>query len=246
LKAIILNSGIGKRLEELTKNKPKCMVDLYNNETILERQIRILKKYGIKNYIITTGPFQQQMKDLCNKKFKELNIKFVHNDKYDSTNYIYSIYLAKKSITNEQIIMMHGDLVFDENLIKEITKTQIQNIGLINKKEKLPEKDFKAKIIEEKIIEISVNLSSQKNVYTFMPLYKLDKQITNLWLEEIEKYINQNNVNVYAEEALNQITNEIQLNYFEYSNYYCKEIDDKKDLETVNKEIEGIDKNESS
>lgn len=246
MKAIILNSGIGKRLEELTKNKPKCMVELYNNETILERQIRILQKYGIKNYIITTGPYQKQIKDLCDKKFKELNIQFVQNNKYETTNYIYSIYLAKNQIKNEQIIMMHGDLVFDENLIKEITRQQIQNIGLINKKQKLPEKDFKAKIKEETIKEISVNLTPQKNVYTFMPLYKLDKQITNLWLEEIDKYIKQNKVNVYAEEALNKITNEIQLNYFEYSNYYCKEIDDKKDLETVNKEIEGIDKNESN
>ena len=33
---------------ELTRNKHKSMIKLYNGETILERQIRILNEYGIK------------------------------------------------------------------------------------------------------------------------------------------------------------------------------------------------------
>ena len=67
MKAIIFNSGIGNRMGYLTKNNPKCMVKLYNGETIFERQIRILSECGIKDFIITTGPFKEQLEKIASK-----------------------------------------------------------------------------------------------------------------------------------------------------------------------------------
>ena len=36
MKALIFNSGIGSRMGELTKNCPKCLLKLKNNENILQ------------------------------------------------------------------------------------------------------------------------------------------------------------------------------------------------------------------
>ena len=58
MKAIILNSGIGKRMGDLTANKPKCLVTLKDNETILASQLKTLKNTGIKKILITTGPLK--------------------------------------------------------------------------------------------------------------------------------------------------------------------------------------------
>ncbi len=60
MKAVIFNSGLGSRMGELTKDKPKCMLELYNGETIFQRQIRILSECGIKDFVITTGPYKEQ------------------------------------------------------------------------------------------------------------------------------------------------------------------------------------------
>ena len=75
MKAIIFNSGIGNRMGFLTKNNPKCMVKLYNGETIFERQIRILSGCGIKDFIITTGPFKEQLEKIASK-YSKLNFCF--------------------------------------------------------------------------------------------------------------------------------------------------------------------------
>lgn len=53
MKAIIFNSGIGSRMNDLTKDRPKCMLTLYNGETVLHRQIRLLSECGISNFVIT-------------------------------------------------------------------------------------------------------------------------------------------------------------------------------------------------
>ena len=97
-------------------------------------------------------------------------------------------------------------------------KNEVKNVGLINKNY-LTRKDFKALLKDGRIMKISVELKGE-NVFTFMPFYKLEKDKFDLWFKEIEKYINSNRTNVYAEEALNQVLEDMQLNYFDYSDYY--------------------------
>lgn len=132
MKALIFNSGIGKRMGELTKNSPKSMVKLLNGETIFERQIRILSECGIKDFVITTGPFEDQLVNVTKKDaYKNLSFKFVHNDLYAETNYIYSCYLAKKYL-DDDLLTLHGDLVFNKNLVIKMLKDQRKSLGLIN------------------------------------------------------------------------------------------------------------------
>ena len=88
MKALIFNSGIGKRMGEMTKNSPKSMVKLLNGETIFERQIRLLSECGIKDIVVTTGPFEEQLVAISKKEaYKDIKFTFVHNDLYDKTNY---------------------------------------------------------------------------------------------------------------------------------------------------------------
>ena len=62
MKAIIFNSGLGHRMGDETKTHHKSMTLLYNGETIFHRQIRLLSAEGIRDFIITTGPFEEQLK----------------------------------------------------------------------------------------------------------------------------------------------------------------------------------------
>ena len=55
MKAIIFNSGSGKRMGNITNGQPKCLLKLYSGETIFERQLRILSECGINEIIVTTG-----------------------------------------------------------------------------------------------------------------------------------------------------------------------------------------------
>jgi len=144
VKAIILNSGIGKRMGSLTKDMPKCLVQI-NEETILGFQLKAFIENGIHNIIITTGPFEYKIKDYIKKHFPELNVEYVNNQKYASTNYIYSVFLTKDLI-DDDIILIHGDMVFEKSVLKKLIESEVENSVLINNKIKPPKKDFKGKI----------------------------------------------------------------------------------------------------
>ena len=237
MKALIFNSGIGKRMKELTANNPKSMVHLYNDETIFERQIRLLQEAGITEVIITTGPYPEMIKNICRKPcYRYMHFVFPHNEIFDASNYIYSMYKARNYL-DDDILMMHGDLAFDRTLIPSLLKNKEPNICLINKYKPLPEKDFKGRIIDNELREVGINIFD-KNCYAFQPLYKLSKSVIKIWLDNVIKFVDNGNINVYAENAFNEVSKGLGIRPVSYHNHFIDEVDNKDDLIRVNKEIE--------
>ena len=95
MKALILNSGMGKRMGDLTSEHPKCMTEIAQGETILSRQLKLLEKSGVTEVVMTTGLFDKVLVDYCTSLDLALDYTFVMNPVYDETNYIYSIYLVR-------------------------------------------------------------------------------------------------------------------------------------------------------
>ncbi len=238
MKAIIFNSGIGNRMGFLTKNNPKCMVKLYNGETIFERQIRILSGCGIKDFIITTGPFKEQLEKIASK-YSKLNFKFVANPEYRTTNYIVSMNYAYDFI-NDDMLLLHGDLVFNKNLIKKILNNKNESVCLFNETKELPEKDFKGRFKNNILKEVSVNIFDS-DCFAFQPLYKLSKNDITEWKNKVREFVNNGIVNVYAEKSLNDITNKISICGMSYKDDYIDEIDNEQDYNRVSNEIKYFD-----
>ena len=120
MKALILNSGLGHRMGALTSDQPKCMTEISARETILSRQLRLLAEAGVRDVVMTTGYFDQVLTSYCRGLETGLNLTFVNNPRYAETNYIYSIYCAREHLRGQELLLMHGDLVFEPSVLAEI------------------------------------------------------------------------------------------------------------------------------
>jgi len=228
MKIIILNAGIGKRLQPITKKIPKCLIKISNNDTILDLQLKSLIKYNLTEIIILTGPFEKKIKEYIRKNYPKLKVQYVHNPRYERTNYIYSLYLTKEMI-DDKVILFHGDLIFSDLLLENMIKSKYSNCVLVNKEIPLPKKDFKALLINDRVEKIGVNIFGS-NAAFLAPLYKLSKEFFLNWLIQIEIFIKNNQVNLYAEDALNEILNQVSLKPIYFNTLFCMEIDDFEDL----------------
>lgn len=227
MKALILNSGLGKRMGKLTNEHPKCMTPITESgETILSRQLKMLKKNNINDIVITTGLFDRVLINYCDSLELNMNIKFVNNPVYDKTNYIYSIYLAKDEVKDD-IILMHGDLVFSEEVIKKVLFNKYSCMTVSSTKP-LPEKDFKAVIQEKQILKVGIEFFN--SVKAAQPLYKIYKEEWLKWLKNIEEFCENDNVKCYAENALNALNGNCKLYELDIKNELCEEIDNPEDL----------------
>ncbi len=77
MRAIILAAGFGLRLGESTQDIPKTLVDV-NGKSILERQISLLKEYGINEIFVVTGYKREKhvLKNLYISEKYSVNITF--------------------------------------------------------------------------------------------------------------------------------------------------------------------------
>ena len=231
MKALILASGIAKRLQPLTNNIPKCLVKI-NGITILDLQLTMLKQAGIDQIIITSGPYEEILDAFLNPYRKELLITTVKNELYDKTNYIYSIYRAKDELQDD-IVLLHGDLIFGQQVLDRLIQSPEQNCAMVRKNDR-PEKDFKARIEQEKILEIGTTLKGDE-CHFLAPMYHFSRHSFALWLKRIIQYVEQDKVHCYAENALNELLNDsINLTpVYIGQDELCMEIDDLEDLESA-------------
>ena len=243
MKAIIFNSGIGRRMGSLTKDRPKCMVELYNGETIFERQIRILSSCGINEFIVTTGPYKEQLVDIANN-YKDLKFTFVENTNYKNTNYIVSMNNCY-DLLNDDVLLLHGDLVFNKELINKVINNKNKSVCLYNEIKKLPEKDFKARFYNNILKQVSISIFDE-DCYAFQPLYKLRKRDIETWKKKVKEFVENGQINVYAENALNEIADEISIIGMSYKDDYIEEIDNEEDYNRVSNELKYYDYKEQN
>ena len=238
MKAMIFNSGLGNRMGDLTKEFHKSMTRLANGETILHRQLRLLRDAGVTDIVITTGPFADQLKGET-KDFPDMRFTFVHNDLYAATNYIYSMYLARHEI-NDDMLFLHGDLVFDKHLVRSLIACDAPSAATVHFSKALPEKDFKGRVRDGKVLEVSIHIFDD-DCYAFQPLYKLDKATAGAWAKQVEKFVDAGQTKCYAENAFNEIFERLDVRAFSYENHYIDEIDNLDDYNRVSRQIEEFD-----
>lgn len=238
--ALILNSGLGTRMGILTSEHPKCMTEISSKETILSRQLRMLADAGITEVIMTTGAFDSVLVNYCNSLDLPLDIKFIKNPVYDKTNYIYSIYCAREYLKDEDIILMHGDLVFENTVFDDVLACGTSCMTVSSTLD-LPEKDFKAVVKDGKIEKVGIEFFN--NAMAAQPLYKLLKDDWNEWLDNIIAYCessDETKKKCYAENALNEISNK-NIVTLDFTDRLCSEIDNPEDLAVVSAKLKEIE-----
>ena len=172
MKALILNSGLGHRMGVLTSEHPKCMTELSAGQTILSRQLRLLADAGVQEVVMTTGYFDKVLVDYCQSLELPLHITFINNPRYAETNYIYSIYCAREALRDDDILLMHGDLVFEPSVLEEIMQ-QKQSCMKVSSTLPLPQKDFKAVVADGFVKAVGIEFFD--HAMEAQALYKLNR-----------------------------------------------------------------------
>lgn len=238
MKALILNSGMGRRMGVLTSEQPKCMTEISATETILSRQLRLLSEAGVTEVVITTGYAQETLSAYCHSLRSNLPVSFVYNPLFAETNYIYSIYLAREQLLDADILLLHGDLVFESVVLDEILSCP-ESCMKVSSTLPLPEKDFKAVVRDGYVERVGVEFFD--HAMEAQALYKLNASDWAVWLEEIRRLCEAGERKCYAEKALNAVAERCHIRALDVRDRLCAEIDTPEDLAVVSAKLREIE-----
>jgi len=191
MKVIIIAAGYGKRLGKYTKETPKALVKI-NGISILDRQIKLLKKEKISKVFIVIGPNKS--------KFTNKNFNYIEDNYFEKHEQLGSLMEARNHF-DDDLIILFSDILFDQKILSQINNIECGiGIGIDLNWEKgyenrtdhpISQADL-VEIKNEKIIKIQKNLNLNTNytVGEFIGIIKLSKQRAKEFLtyyENLEK-----------------------------------------------------------
>jgi choline kinase len=108
--AIILAAGCGLRLKPLTDQAPKCLTEVHG-VPILENTLSNLSAAGIHTCTIVAGHFAHVIEDTIGNRFDNVQVYYLYNQKYSTTNDMYSLWLARE-VLERGVLLIEGDIFF--------------------------------------------------------------------------------------------------------------------------------------
>ena len=193
MKAIFIAAGEGSRLENLTKDLPKPLVEI-NGKSIIERQIELLRKNNVNDIIVVTGYKKE--------KFTFKNIEYVHNPNFREQEQTGSLMTARSKITGN-VLIMFGDILFEETILQQMLNSKCDIVIAIDKNweksyEERPDnpksKADKVLIKDDKVIQISAkNIKindNDNNIGELLGLMKLSPKGSKILIEQYKKLEN--------------------------------------------------------
>lgn len=210
MQAIILAAGMGRRLGEFTADNTKCMLEV-NGERLIDRLLRQLKRIDISRIIMVVGYQSRNLIDHIERNYKDWPIVFIENPVYDRTNNIYSLWLARELMAEEDTLLLESDLIFEDRMLQEALDCKHQNCALVSKYQTWMDGTMVQIDDEDNIVNFipkkAFDYADTHTYYKTVNIYKFSKEfVNNHYLPFLEAYIKVLGENEYYEQVLRVLT----------------------------------------
>lgn len=111
MRAIILAAGRGSRMQSLTDDRPKCLVE-FRGKTLLDWQLAALRGAGLEEIGIVTG-YRREM--LANHHLTEF-----HNPRWYETNMVSSLACANDWLKSDTCIVSYSDIFYESEAVRHL------------------------------------------------------------------------------------------------------------------------------
>lgn len=245
MQAIILAAGQGERLRPLTEDRPKCMVPI-SGEPLIVHSLHIIADLGCVNeVIIVCGYRAEVIQEYLGQQFRGMQLYYVINDIYKSTNNVYSLYLALEYI-KEDCILLECDLYYEKEILDTLILSEADcavlvspfNQETMNGTVILSEGDRAQELLVKKHQKADMDYSA---AYKTVNIYKFKKDFFLKKLaDSLKCYVNWGNLQSYYELVIGSLIyyreDDIRLCMVDEALWY--EVDDVNDYEKLCKAVQ--------
>jgi len=119
MKALILAAGRGTRIRSIHGERPKCLISC-DGEAILDHQINGLWAAGVREIGIVVGYESEQIiSHVCAQYRRHLGrFRFLFNPRYETTNNIYSLWVARTWLQGDSFMVLNADVLCDPEILR--------------------------------------------------------------------------------------------------------------------------------
>jgi choline kinase len=209
MQALILAAGMGSRLGKYTKNNTKCMLET-NGKRLIDYILECLNDIGITKLIMVVGYKKENLISYLGNSFKNISIEYVENNIYNQTNNIYSLYLAREKLIQDDTLLLESDLIFEKAILEKLINDKRDSLAVVDKYQiwmdgtsvRLDEEDNIIGFYGKK----DFKFEDVKDYYKTVNIYKFSKSFSkNIYIPFLEAYMKAMGANEYYETVIKVI-----------------------------------------
>lgn len=222
--AIVLAAGQGKRLRPLTDDTPKTLLEVGEN-AILEHILRALETNGYERAIVVTGFESEQIRAHCRPR-ESLEIEFVHSERFDSTNNIYSLWLAREYAANG-FTLINSDTLFPTESLSKLQQAN-RSALLVDRGTEHTDEEMLISFGQNGAID-SIGKDLTDGNAEYIGVSKFTAADADVLFDHIDRFIEQEAVNEWYEAAFDRLFEDVDVGFVPVDGSWI-EIDTQEDL----------------
>jgi len=235
MKAVILAAGCATRLRPYSDDTPKTLLPV-GGVPILRRTITNLLRVGFDQFVIGTGYLEHKVRDAVQGWFHGLDVTYVTNREFRSTNNAYSLLLTRAHVESTGFILLDGDVVFDASVVEELVERgpdclAVRSVGEIGLEEVKVTADN-----EDRVLAIGKHVPVRSAMGESVGIELFSAASSRRLFGALHQRVAERGlVNEYYEAAFQQIIDEGSTLYgVDIGSMYATEIDTIEDLQAAN------------
>ena len=199
-----------------------------------------LIKAGIREFCIVTGYLHEKIEDFVKQTYGEsIDVCFIHNKDYETTNNIYSLWLARPKADGQEVLLLDSDLLYDGQIVERVLADSHENVLTLIRHE-LGEEEMKVMMNEDgAITEISKTCNPALAAGESLGIERMGKAYTTALYKELDIMMNQEHLeNTFYELAfLRLIAQGNTFSVLDVTELFSCELDTIEDFENAKQRI---------
>lgn len=232
MRAIILAAGKGNRLNAISGDDPKCLLDV-GGLSLIERQIETLRAVGVDDITAVVGFGSERVRERCGP-----GISYIENEIHDQTNSLYSLWLARHALT-EGFVVLNADVLFHSQLLVDLLSVQFEDALLVSYEslEILGDEEMKVKVRKGCVVDLSKQMNPAEADGENVGIVKFGPSGTALLIEQMDALVAAGNLKEWAPRAFREFALQRPLNAISTRGFPWIEIDFPEDYRRAVDEI---------
>lgn len=184
LQALIVAAGKSTRLYPLTKDMPKCLIEI-GGKTIIARNIDMLLKNNIGDIIVVTGFGEDKLSEHIGNRGR-----CIYNPFFEVAGILASTWLGLREIRND-FIFSYSDIIYDADILKGIIEYPAKCVIGV-KKQSISRDSEKVKIRGKWVTAISKDMSEFEADGEFIGIAKFAGSAAKAFRNIVEELAREN------------------------------------------------------
>jgi choline kinase len=222
-RAVILAAGSGKRMGRLTADRPKAMLDV-GGRPLITRSLDALASVGIDDVTIVVGYEQQRMRDHLKDR-----VRFIANPRYQTTNSLYSLWLAREVLADGAVVM-NSDILLSCDLLRRLVFAPVDDAVLIDTSTSYGDEEMKVKTWHGFAVDFGKDLPPWDAHGENVGVLKFGPQGGRRLVGHLDRLVAAGDVNTWAPAAFRALSHEWPLRIVTTDDLPWTEIDFPDDL----------------